>query len=520
MVRFLKIFIFFIVFAGLLYFAISAEREELGQQKEVDEAEENYKLPKTINGIKKMILIIGGTFLMGDANGFTDELPVHTVTVRTFYMDETPLTYADFQKYIDAGGLQPKYWDYETYNQPEHPVTGLNWYQAVDYCNWRSKVEGLSPAYKLTDQLDAWGYPLWELDSLANGYRLPSEAEFEYAARGGLVDKSFPWGDEFNPSFANLDNEKGIMKGEWWRLAKVKDQKPNNYGLYGMSGNIWHFCNDWYDPNYYTKDVTDNPLGPKTGRTKVLRGGSWGSISPFYLRVAKRSYTAPSNYNYDIGFRCVRPVRGQVRDSMVTQVTHEFYQYKTSHYENPIQVDLYKEEFINRLSQFITDYYPNCIYFQTRIDEQEIINPKQIAELIVEVTKEYHIHPLFLTGIMVAESGFGNCSFPRWYNNPMAYHWQNGLMKNGLPTYEVTPLRNRKYKDLKKGFETFMKGIRRDIYFRAAKENLDTFHLLYVGYHADEWMHTISKVYQDVLGIRLEPNFPLQDVGKLIYTDW
>ena len=468
--RFLKISILFIFFIGLLYFTINAGRQELGDD-----------LPKVIYGIKKMILVPGGTF----------------------YMDETPITYADFQKYVEAGGAKPKYWEYETYNQPEHPVTGLNWHHAVDYCNWRSKVEGFPPAYKPTGKLDAWGYSIWELDGSAGGYRLPTEAEFEYAARGGLMGKAFPWGDKFNSLLANFDDERGVMKGEWWRLSKVKDQKPNGYGLYGMSGNIWHFCNDWYDPD----------------RTKFLKGGSWGSISPAYLRVDKGSYTAPGNYNYDIGFRCVRPASEQII-KITHEITHEFYQYKTSNYENPIQIDLDSEEFINRLSQFIADYYPNCIYFQTEIDEQKIISPKEMAGLIVEITEEYHIHPLFLTGVMAAESGFGGCSFPRWYNNPMAYHWQNALMEKGLPTYEPSPNRNRKYKNLKSGFIAFAEGIRQDIYFKAAKDNLDTFHLIYVGYRADEWMYTISKIYKDVLGVRLESNSPTKDVGKLIYTDW
>ena len=474
--RFLKLFIFLVVFGGLIYFFVTESNKEI----------EVSKLPTAIYGVKKMVLVPNGAF----------------------YVDETPVTYEDFQKYVEAGGTKSRYWEYETYNQPENPVTGVDWYQAIDFCDWRSKIEGLSPAYKLTGQLDAWGYPLRELDSSANGYRLPTEAEFEYTARGGLEGKSFPWGDEFDPLFANYDDERGIMKGEWWRLSKVKDTPPNNYGLYGMSGNIWHWTNDWYT----------------FGHTKVLKGGSWGSIDPIYLRTSERSYTAPSNYNYDIGFRCIRPVKDHQSinptPTLNLKVPHKFYQYQTAHYENPIQVDLYGEEFINRLSQFIAEYYPNSIYFQTKIDEQEIITPKQVAELIVEVTKECNIHPLFLVGIMAAESGFGSVSFPRWYNNPMAYHWENRLMKNGLPVYEENPNRNQKFKNLRDGFIAFCQGIRRDIYFEAAKESLDAFHLIYVGYRADEWMNTISKVYKDVLGIRLEPNYPSENVGKLIYTDW
>ncbi|MDI6591405.1 MAG: N-acetylmuramoyl-L-alanine amidase [Patescibacteria group bacterium] len=143
-----------------------------------------------------------------------------------------------------------------------------------------------------------------------------------------------------------------------------------------------------------------------------------------------------------------------------------------------------------------------------------------MAQLIVDVSKEYNINPLFLTGVMVAESGFGTVSFSRWYNNPMAYHWQNALMKNGLPTYEPNPSRNRKYKNLKIGFQEFAKGIRRNIYLKAARKDLDAFHLLYVGYRANEWMGTISKVYNDVLGIKIGSHLPVNNIGEYIYTDW
>ena len=102
----------------------------------------------------------------------------------------------------------------------------------------------------------------------------------------------------------------------------------------------------------------------------------------------------------------------------------------------------------------------------------------------------------------------------------MAYHWQNALMKNGLPTYESAPSRNRKYKNLETGFREFAKGIKKDIYIKAAQRDLNTFHLLYVGYRADEWLYTISKVYKDVLGIKLEPHSPVNNIGEYIYTDW
>ena len=498
------------IFSATVFYYFSLLKQKKEQQqvlvKNISEIK-TLELPKVFNGIKTMVLIPGGTFMMGDNNSnFPDEKPERSVAVESFYMDETPITYEDFIKYIEDGGTESRYWKYDTYNQPGNPISGINWYHAINYCNWRSEKEGLKPAYKSSDKLDAWGYSLWELDNSENGYRLPTEEEFEYAARGGLVGKKFPWGNAFDSLLAKYDDERGVMTGGWWRLAKVKDAKPNNYGLYGMSGNVWQWTNGWYNP-----------------RTKVIRGGSWGSISPEYLRVSKRSFMAPSNYNYDVGFRCVRPAVKVVEISdqnLITENFGKFYKYETARYDRSLQINPYSEEFIDRLGQYITDYYSNSIYFQIKVDEQEIISPHQMARLIVETAKEYSIHPLFLAGIIASESGFGCCSFPRWYNNPMAYHWQNALMKNGPPLYDADNARNEKYKDLRNGFRRFAQGIKKDIYLNAAEKDLDAFHLLYVGYRADEWMYTLSKVYKDVLGIKLEPHMPANNVGEYIYINF
>jgi len=293
---------------------------------------------------------------MGKNSGkFSDEMPAHRVIISPLYMDETPVTYEDFEKYVSEGGSEARYWKYDSYHKPENPVSGVSWYHAVDYCNWRSEKEGLTPAYKATGKLDAWKYPAWNADTAADGYRLPTEAEFEYAARGGLEGKQFPWGDEFDASQANYDSERGVMTGPWWRLAGVKETKPNAYGLYGMSGNVWQWTNDWYETNYYEKASRSDPPGPIDGRTKVARGGSWGSIDPEYLRVSKRSFMAPSNYNYDVGFRCVRPARSEPSVDAPSNPLHAFYRYETAHYENPLTLNVYGKEFTERLGKFIED---------------------------------------------------------------------------------------------------------------------------------------------------------------------
>jgi formylglycine-generating enzyme required for sulfatase activity len=121
--------------------------------------------PKTLYGIKIAKFIPAGGYI---------ETP--------FYMDETPITYEDFKKYVRAGGKKTAYWEYESYNINEQPVTGISWHHAVDYCNWRSKCEGLQPVYFKTDSLDDFGYPIYERDTFASGYRLPTEDEFSSAA--------------------------------------------------------------------------------------------------------------------------------------------------------------------------------------------------------------------------------------------------------------------------------------------------------------------------------------------------
>ncbi len=447
--------------------------------------------PQTLFGIKTSKLI---TDLSSD---------------ESFYMDETPVTYEDFKIYVRAGGEKTAYWYYESYNIDEQPVTGISWHHAADYCNWRSKCEGLEPVYFVTDSLDDYGYPIYEKDSSANGYRLPNVDEF---TKVRIHYNAFDWGTDFfqnnllDDSHANIDIDSGMKSTLYWRLAPVKSQFKSENGLYNIYGNIWHWCEDW--SGWYGKS------------RKILLGGGWGVIDP--KRLFEFAHCSQGNYNYDIGFRCVKNILG-VTDSIIkfdTTIQHDFYKPLSSQIKNEI-TDFYGEDFKKQLSKFIGDNYPECINFQMKVDQQEIINAEQMTELIVKVCKRNNINPLFLTTIMISESGFGTVSFPRWYNNPMAFHWQNKLMANGEPVYESLPgKKNRKYKTLEDGFEAFCKGIRRDLYYKAAKKNLDAFHLIYVGYRADEWMNTMTRIYRDIAGVRFEPKFPEGDAGKFIYTDW
>ena len=513
MIRFLPILAIFLAFCGQKSNSQSAEQVDTCLAA-------TDSLPKTIESPKRMILIPSGKFLMGGNDSQEDtEKPVHEVEISGFYMDETPVTYKDFDKYVEVGGSVTRYWAYSSYNIPDQPISGISWYHTISYCNWRSINEGFQPSYTPTGKKDSWGMEIWELDSSANGYRLPTEAEWEYAARGGLEQNDFPWGNNFDDSWANYDTDKGLKKGDWWRLATVKSQKINGFGLYGMAGNIWEWCNDWYDSDAYSNTDSCNPSGSIEGRSRVVRGGGWGSPNPDYLKVYKRSFVAPSNYNYSIGFRCVRPAFSTPTEKGFQDF--KFYTYPQKP-ENPIDIstiDFYSEEFITKLGKYLGDNFPQSLYFLQDVDGQIKTTPDSLARLIVQESEAAKINPLFVTSIMISESGFATVSFPRWFNNPMAYHWQNKNMGKGLPSYTANKSMNRKYKDLRAAIKNYAK-IRRDIYFDRAEKDLYSFHILYVGYEAEEWMYTIGKVFREVASVHISPTEPSKNVGRYIYADW
>jgi len=445
--------------------------------------------------------------LKSEPNGM---VKIITTNDTDFFMDINPITYKDFKIYVEEGGEKNAYWKYSSYNIDNQPVSGISWYHAIDYCNWRSFNEGLEPAYIKSDSFDYYGYEKWIFKPKSNGYRLPTKDQFIYAAKSGKDFRIYPWGNFFKDSLANYDTDKGDKNSKWWRLAPVNSQFKNDWGLNGMTGNIWHWCNDNF--NIYNENIK---------RTKALFGGSWGSIDSNDLMINHLSHSSPNNYNYDIGFRCILPV-GKLDSRILENAkpTYDFYK-KPKLYDLNINNVFKKISFINRLEIYLSDNYPKCINFISKIDQQEIISPKEMSETIIRVSNDFKINPLFLCSIMISESGFGTVSFPRWWNNPMAYHWQNKLMVNGLPVYEDLPgKRNRKFKTLNDAFEAFCKGIRREVYFNASKKNLYDFHMIYVGYKAKEWMYTISRVFMDVNSEIFNPNYPSKECGNIIYLDW
>lgn len=221
----------------------------------------------------ELILIPGGEFVMGK-NGNGDYRPAHKVYLDSFYMDKYEVTNAQYLKFCQATERKlPEFWGMKNYHcGPDflnHPVVGISWRDARAYAEWAGK-------------------------------RLPTEAEWEYAARGGLVGMNYPNGDELDTAEANY-----FVKDKARGTVVVGTYPPNGYGLHDMAGNVWEWISDYYDSEFYRNSPYKNPTGPDEGRFKVIRGGSWHS-GPSCNRVYYRN-ALPGNWvDFAVGFRCVK----------------------------------------------------------------------------------------------------------------------------------------------------------------------------------------------------------------------
>lgn len=259
--------------------------------------------------IDNMVLIRSGSFGMGCKKERCpdNEKPLHLVYLNSFYMDIYEVTnkeFAEFLNHFSEEGFEDQrrrwivirsdlkeerfkdFWPAEIIYESgryrpvpgfeEYPVLSVNWYGAMAYCTWKGK-------------------------------RLPTEAEWEKAARGGLKEMDYPWGNSLPTD--------GVVFNKIWKdnnlpapVEKKDYYLPNHYGLYNMAGNVAEWVQDWYDPEYYKRSPSNNPRGPEKGEFKVIRGGSWAS-TPESLRVSFRNYAPPDSILSGVGFRCAMDVK-------------------------------------------------------------------------------------------------------------------------------------------------------------------------------------------------------------------
>ena len=244
------------------------------------------------------VLIKGGTFTMGspatEPESGTDEAQ-HRVTVSDFYIAKSSVTQ---REYTQLMGSNPS-----EFNGDNLPVENVTWFDAVRFCNARSAREGLTPAYTINGETVTWNRG-------ANGYRLPTEAEWEYACRAGTTTP-FNIGDNITDREANCYNNYGynnnssgrVTGGYRGRTTPVNSYPANNWGLFDMHGNVADWCWDWYGE--YGTAAQTNPTGPATGTLRVNRGGGWNDF-PKHIRSAYRAATPPDNGSFNLGFRLAR----------------------------------------------------------------------------------------------------------------------------------------------------------------------------------------------------------------------
>jgi len=249
-----------------------------------------------------LVRIPTGPFVMGSTDGGEDERPEHEVTIEAFCIGVTPVTHGEYAAFVRATGARapgvfdvpaivregaaddfrraaaPYAW---TGHAPpagleQHPVVLVSWDDAVAYCAWLA-------------------------DTMGRPFRLPTEAEWEKAARGGLDRRRYPWGDDIDLSQAHFAPHPQQRAGRG--TSPVRAHPPNAFGVFGMAGNVWDWVNDWFDPAWYLTGASRQPGGPGAGALRVVRGGSWTNADVNYLRCAYRHPVPPDTYAYSIGFR-------------------------------------------------------------------------------------------------------------------------------------------------------------------------------------------------------------------------
>jgi len=225
---------------------------------------------------KMLLRIPAGWFLMGCDTGQDNEKPVHRVLVDEFLLAACQLTNDEYGQFLrDTKTPPPPFWTEQAFNHPEQPVVAVSWHEAVGYCEWLTAKTG-------------------------RGFRLPTEAEWERAARGGRESELYPWGDTPPQSLPDYAARYAVD----WKAGPepVGRSAPNAYGLFNMCDNVHEWCSDWYAADYYALSPERNPRGPETGERRASRGGSWRHHIKM-SRCAARSSIPPEFQYADYGFR-------------------------------------------------------------------------------------------------------------------------------------------------------------------------------------------------------------------------
>ncbi len=291
-----------------------------------------HNAKKGTNGSTRgMVRLEGGAFLMGtdDEEGFPadGEGPVREVVLDPFYIDKKAVSNRQFKQFVKSTGYTTEAerfgWSFvffqflppETVHQTVQVVPDAPWWIPVEGASWKSPEGSGSSIRNRMDHPaihiswnDAQAYADWA------GKRLPTEAEWEHAARGGLEQKKFPWGDELTPDGEHRCNiwqgsfpDHNTAEDGYVGTAPVGSFKPNGYELFDVSGNVWEWCADWFSPDYHIDGPRENPTGPSQGQARVMRGGSYLCHKSYCnrYRVAARTANTPDSSTGNIGFRCV-----------------------------------------------------------------------------------------------------------------------------------------------------------------------------------------------------------------------
>lgn len=225
--------------------------------------------------ISQLVRIPAGPVIIGDDNGHRDERPAHCVWVDEFLIARLPVTNRQYALYLkETGRTLPRFWFDPAFNQDDQPVVGVSWFEAVAYCQWLSSLGGPR-------------------------FRLPTEAEREKAMRGGRDGELYPWGSDPSPPWLR----ERLACGMGVRAPDIVGMSPpNGYGLHDMAYNIHEWCNDWYDPRYYSYSPLCDPCGPQHGERRASRGGAWRHAIRVCRNAARSSLPPGFQYN-DYGFR-------------------------------------------------------------------------------------------------------------------------------------------------------------------------------------------------------------------------